>query len=181
MKHALAIWVLALLLGITACTTADLGTSTGGGGTGTTANSQADKNFLASAASSNQLEIKLSELAQQRSANLEVREFAKLMVQQHTKFSNELKGVAQQMRLTYSTNLTQGHQTRYDKVVKMTGAGFEKAFVQEMEMLYQQDIAIYQQAGSNSTNFALRAYALKNTPILQGHLRLATQLKNILP
>jgi putative membrane protein len=178
-KRMLGYLLVAILLGGSGCATANLGNTTGGTPNGT--NTQTEKAFIASAASSNQLGIKLSELALQRSGNLEVREFAKLTAQQYGKLNNELKSVAQQMRLVYATNLQSGHQARYDQVAKVNGPGFEKAFVQEMEALYQQNIAIYQQAGNDATNFALRAYALKNTPILQGHLRLATQLKNILP
>ncbi|GAB2526596.1 hypothetical protein GCM10027189_01540 [Rufibacter soli] len=69
----------------------------------------------------------------------------------------------------------------FDRVTQLSGADFDRAFVREMEVAYQQDISLYQNSATAAGNLALRGYIIKTTPVLQGQLRLATQLKNILP
>ncbi|WP_161947668.1 DUF4142 domain-containing protein [Rufibacter ruber] len=185
-------WVLAgwavvfSLILLTGCAGADVGSGTGAGagtgsGTGTPSASKADASFVAIAGSNGLLQVQLSELAMQKSANLEVREFAKLMAQQHTRINTELKGVAQQMRVTYPGALSGNDKVIYDRTAKLSSPVFEQTYAREMETALQQDIALYQNAVSSSSNLALRGFALKNTPVLQGYLRLATQLKKVVP
>lgn len=172
-----------LLWGTTSCATGEMGGNTGGTGTGTgtTASAQADQTFIENAAGGLQLRLRLSEMAVQKTANLEVREFARVVVSNHTKSINELKGVAQQMRVTYPTALPSGRQAVYDRLAQLSGSDFDRAFAREMELAYQQDISLFQSSATAAGNLALRGYILKTTPVLQGQLRLATQLKNILP
>ncbi|WP_156180660.1 DUF4142 domain-containing protein [Rufibacter radiotolerans] len=178
-----ALLLACLVWAVTSCATTDMGGSTGGSGTGTgaTSTAQADQAFIETAAGGQQLRLRLSEVAVQKTANLEAREFAKAVVTNHTKSVAELKGIAQQLRVTYPMALPSGRQAVYDRVTQLTGSDFDRAFAREMELAYQQDIALYQNSATAAGNLALRGFIIKTTPVLQGQLRLATQLKNILP
>ncbi len=180
----------ALLLGcflwwITGCATTDLATGTGGTGTDTgtrpITTTQAERSFVEGAASGAQLRLRLSETAQQKTSNLEVREFARLMVTQQSGMVSELKSIAQQLGVTFPGTLRSEHQSSYDQVAKLSGSEFDRAFTRAMEQSFQQDISSYQNGNAVTTNLALRGHILKTTPIMQGQLKLATQLKNILP
>ncbi|WP_205500486.1 DUF4142 domain-containing protein [Rufibacter psychrotolerans] len=171
-------WVLA------SCATTGTGGTTDRTGTGTggpITTTQAEREFVENAASGGQLRLQLSELAQQKTSNLEVREFARLLAKQQTTTRSELRDIAQQLRITYPTELKQAHKAVYDRVAGLSGSDFDRSYVREVEQSFLQDISVYQNAGSATTNFALRGHILKTTPIMQGQLRLATQLKNILP
>ncbi|QHL88446.1 DUF4142 domain-containing protein [Nibribacter ruber] len=180
-----ALGVAGILCTASGCATLGIGTdgtpADTGTGTGTPSTKQADQAFVSSAASSGQLEVRLSEVAVQKAVTIEVREFSRLMVQHHTKANSELQGLARQHGLTFSTTLQADHQAIYERVSKLTGAAFEKAYASEMEAAHRQDVVLYQAASSGVTlNTPLRGFALKTLPVLQGHLRLATQLKNVL-
>ncbi|GAB2526601.1 hypothetical protein GCM10027189_01550 [Rufibacter soli] len=74
-----------LLWATVGCATTDLGGNTGGTGTGTTSSVQADQTFIETAAGGQQLRLRLSEVAVQKTASLETREFAKAVMTNHTK------------------------------------------------------------------------------------------------
>src|SRR5688572_12886964 len=59
-----------------------------------------DADFVAEAVASNYAEIKLAQLAQERSSNPEVKAVAKLLETEHTKTLNELKTLAQTKAIT---------------------------------------------------------------------------------
>ena len=183
-KWIYTLGVAGILCSNTGCATLGIGTDgtpTGSGsGTETQSTKQADQAFVTAAASSGQLEVRLSEIALQKAVTIEAREFARIMVNHHSKANSELQSIARQQGVAYSTSLTSAHQATYDRVSKLTGAAFEKAYASEMEAAHQQDVTLFQGASQGSLNVSLRGYAIKTLPVLQGHLRLATQLKNVL-
>lgn len=172
--------VLGLFCLLSGCAGTEQSTSAPGRTSGSTP-SQADASFVALAGSNGLLQVQLSELAAQKSANLEVQEFAKLMAQQHSKINAELKTIARQERLAYPATLRASDKEIYDRLAKLSAPAFEQAYAREMEMALQQDVTLYQNAIPGSTSLTLRAFALKNAPVLRASLQLATQLKNVLP
>ena len=69
-----------------------------------------DKKFLAMAAQSDQNEIALSQLAQQKAANPAVKGFADKMVTEHTKMTGSMKPFADSWGLTAPTGPDADHQ-----------------------------------------------------------------------
>ena len=57
----------------------------------------------------------------------EVKQFARKMVEDHTKAGVELKQIASKQDLTLPTAMDEKHQKVYDKLVKLSGADFDKA------------------------------------------------------
>jgi putative membrane protein len=183
-KWIYTLGVAGILCSSTGCATLGIGTDgtpTGTGtGTETQSTKQADQAFVTSAASSGQLEVRLSEVALQKAVTVETRELSRIMVNHHSKANSELQSLARQQGLAYSASLRVEHQAIYDRVSKLTGAAFEKAYATEMEAAHQQDVTLFQGASQGNLNVSLRGYAIKTLPVLQGYLRLATQLKNVL-
>ncbi|GAA4307066.1 DUF4142 domain-containing protein [Nibribacter koreensis] len=183
-KWIYTLGVAGILCSSTGCATLGIGTDgtpTGTGtGTETQSTKQADQAFVTAAASSGQLELRLSEVALQKAVTIETREFSRIMVNHHGKANSELQSLARQQDLSYSTTLRSEHQAIYDRVSKLTGAAFEKAYATEMEAVHQQDVTLFRGASQGNLNVSLSGYALKTLPVLQGHVRLATQLKNVL-
>ena len=146
------------------------------GQTGTTQDS-----FLNKAMEMNQAEINLSEMAQNKAENEMVKEFADMMVQDHTKALNELRSAAGGSQSEPS--LSKEHQQMSEKLSRLSGAAFDKAYMDAMVRNHQQAIQAFQKVentGAASTrqkpgtnNKSDADIAREMLPTLQKHLNQA--------
>ncbi len=121
-------------------TTGQTGTDTQGGMTGQSGSSrsgaQANQNrqqkFVDRAAEGNMAEIQLSQLAVQRAQDPQIKQFAQTMVDEHTKALDQLKQVAGNEGLQVPSQLDKKDQKLQDKLSNLSGANFDKAYVNAM-------------------------------------------------
>src|SRR5688572_22529961 len=73
-----------------------------------------DAEFAVEAADAGLLEVQLGTLALTKASSPEVKRFAQMMVDDHTKANNELKALAQQKNISLPTTLGNEHQRKYD-------------------------------------------------------------------
>lgn len=91
-----------------------------------------DKKFLATAAQSDVNEIKLSQLAEEKATNPAVKAFAHKMVVEHKKMSASMKPFADSWGVTPPAGLDDDHQKEYDKLNGLSGADFDKEYIDQM-------------------------------------------------
>ncbi|HEY9790006.1 MAG TPA: DUF4142 domain-containing protein [Candidatus Obscuribacterales bacterium] len=99
---------------------------------GTATVSPADKKFIETSAMVNLTEIKLGELAQQKSESNDVKSFGQRMVTDHTAAQNALTPIAQKYGIQIPTKLDAEGQQNYDKLSKMSGHKFDVAYMDAM-------------------------------------------------
>lgn len=106
---------------------------TGAGGQMGRENSQSDlQKFVEKAAISNMAEIQLGQLAQQKAQNPEVKQFAQMMVDEHTKAQTELQQAASAAGVAVPSSLDEKHQKINDKLSNLNGADFDRQYVKVM-------------------------------------------------
>lgn len=152
------------------------------GGTGSTGNS-----FLSRAIEMNQAELQLSRMAQGKAENPEVKEYADMMVRDHTEALEKLRSAANVSEA--QVPLTKEHQEVYDKLARMTGAEFDSEYMSAMVRDHREAVQAFQneaenadhgrttqrqKPGNGGTNDA--AIAREMLPTLQKHLSQAEQL-----
>jgi putative membrane protein len=91
--------------------------------------SRADKSFVHDMAIVNIAEVELGKLAPERSTDNEVKKFAQLIVDDHTKSLNGLKGIAAQHNVEVPTALDGRHARVRDKIAKWHGPEFDRAYM----------------------------------------------------
>jgi predicted outer membrane protein len=91
-----------------------------------------DRNFMMRAAQGGMAEVKLGQLATQNAENQAVKDFGQKMVDDHSKANDELKGLADQKTVTLPTDLDAKDQATYDRLSKLNGAAFDKAYMKDM-------------------------------------------------
>src|ERR1700761_4972689 len=100
--------------------------------TGARAASDDDKKFLATAAQSDQNEIGLSKLAEQKASNPAVKAFARRMVAEHEKMTASMKPFAESWGVTPPSGFDDDHQKEFDKLQGMSGSDFDKEYMDQM-------------------------------------------------
>jgi len=139
---------------------------------------QQDRQFINEAASGGMAEVKLGQLAQQKAAEDSVKSFGNRMVTDHQKANNDLKQVADKVGVTLPTKLESKDQTTYDRLSKLNGPEFDRAYMQDMVADHRKDVADFQKESSAAQNPDLKDFVTKTTPVLQQHLAMAQQVQN---
>jgi len=142
-------------------------------GAGGNALSGSDKQFAEKAAIGGLAEVQMGNLAQQKAASDQVRQFGMRMVQDHTKANDELKQVASNKGIQLPTALDSKHQKKMEKLSKMTGAEFDKAYMDDMVSDHKEDVSEFKKEANGGKDADLKAFAAKTLPTLQEHLQMA--------
>ena len=103
----------------------------GTGGQTSTTISRADKTFVHDMAIANMAEVELGKLAPERSQDNEVKKFAQLMIDDHTKSLNSLKAIAAHYNVDVPADLDGRRARLRDKIAKWHGNEFDRAYMDE--------------------------------------------------
>src|SRR5438552_1637945 len=79
-----------------------------------------DRNFMEKAAMGGMAEVELGNLAKEKAANAQVKEFGAKMVQDHGKAGDELKQIASSKGVTLPTTMGAEHKREMDKLGKLS-------------------------------------------------------------
>jgi putative membrane protein len=140
---------------------------------------QSDADFLKSVAQIDMAEVHLGKLAEQKSANTDVKSFAQQMERDHAKNKAELKKLAAQMGLKLSKQLDAKHQELMDKLQGLSGKKFDEEYVHAMVEGHKDAVSLFENASKDAQNADVKMFAKNTLPMLQEHLRTAqnTQAK----
>lgn len=133
------------------------------------------------AAQSDMLEIMSSQTALQKSSNEEVRRFAQMMIDDHTRTSEELKTLAASKNVVLPTAMSGKQQSMVSKLNgAAAGMEFDREYMKMQVKAHEDAVKLFQkQANDNDAEDAdAKAFAAKNLPALQGHLTMARTMYN---
>lgn len=85
-----------------------------------------DVDFLAAASTAGLNEIELSNVAQTKATNPEVKKFAAMMVSDHTKAGEELNSLGKKKDIKPATEMDSAHKSIMQKLQGLSGADFDK-------------------------------------------------------
>ena len=127
--------------------------------------------FAKEAAQGGDAEVKLGQLAMQNGSSDAVKNFGKKMVDDHTKANENLKAAATQSNVDLPTGLSSKDQATYDRLSKLTGTDFDKAYARDMVRDHEHDIAAFRQESKSGTDTQIKQFATQTLPTLEEHLR----------
>jgi putative membrane protein len=139
-----------------------------------------DAHFAKEAAQGGMAEVKLGQLAQEKGSNDLVKSFAKRMVDDHSKANDKLKEVASRESITLPNDLSAKDQATYDRLSKLNGAAFDRAYARDMVKDHETDVAAFQKEANGGKTDSLKSFASETLPTLQDHLKQAKEMmKNV--
>lgn len=143
----------------------------------TAAVDSSDVKFANNAAGGGMAEIELSKLAQQKSTSTKIKNFAAMMVTDHSKAGDTLAMIAKNKNITLPTTLDADHQKKLDDLSKKSGADFDKAYVKIMVDDHNGALKLMQDEASNGKDADLKAFAGKVAPVVQMHIDAINKIK----
>lgn len=135
--------------------------------------SAADRTFMDKAAQGGLAEVQLGNLAKDHAKSQAVKDFGQKMVDDHTKANDELKSLASQKNVTLPTDLDAKDKATYDRLSKLNGAAFDKAYMRDMVSDHRKDVAEFKKEASSGHDPDVKNWANTTVKTLEGHLSLA--------
>jgi putative membrane protein len=138
---------------------------------------KADQVFASQAAIAEMAEVELGKMATQRGDHARVKQFDQMMIADHTKAGDELKGIAKSKGMTLPTSLDPMHQVTRDRLAKLSGAEFDRAYMDAMVTGHQTVGNNMRTEAASGADPQLKAFATKAIPTVQSHLKMALEIQ----
>jgi putative membrane protein len=145
---------------------------------GTAGGQMQDHTFMMKAAEGGMAEVQMGQLAQQNGQSQAVKDFGKRMVDDHTKANDQLKEVATQQGITLPSGVSSKDKAEYERMSKLNGDAFDKAYAKMMVSDHKKDIAEFEREANSGNNAEVKGFANQTLPTLQDHLKMAEQMNN---
>lgn len=135
-----------------------------------------DSRFVKDAALNNLIEVSLGKLAIEKGTSDAVKQFGQKMIDDCTKAADVAKQLAEAGNVNVPAALDSKHQSRVDKLAKLSGAEFDKAYAKDQLKYHQQNLRKYQDEAEYGSVAQVKNFASKSLPTVQQHLALAKEL-----
>ena len=166
--------------------------------------SNSDKNFVSDQLSDGTAEVELAKVARDHAASPDVKQFAQMMIDDHTKAGDQLKQIATTNSIPVDTKIDDKHQSLMDKLSKLDGGDFDKEYMSAMVDDHQDAVsdlrsrvdenrsatdrltgknpenpaAVKPEQSDNRVTMSINQWAADTLPTIERHLDRAKQIKD---
>ena len=130
---------------------------------------QKDANFVYEVVETNYNEIKLAELASQKSRTPALKQIAEMLQTEHTSSLNELKTLAQAKAISVPVEETEASRRKIEDLAAEEDDKFDKAWCEQMMELHDDTIEKFEKRLKDSEDAELKAFISKTLPVLKKH------------
>lgn len=146
-------------------------------GTGDWAISAPDAEFAVEAANGGMAEVELGRLAQEKATSKAVKDFGKMMIDDHSKANSELKELAKSKRIILPDSVGKEEAELESTLASKPANEFDKAYINAMVDDHRKDIATFENARRKVKYPEMKALIDKALPMLKMHLATIEKIK----
>jgi putative membrane protein len=139
--------------------------------------SEGDRQFLIKAGQANVNEIKLSHLATRKASRPDVKAFAEKMVSDHTMLEKKLRPFAMAWSVNLPAEPDADHQAEYRKLRKLSGADFDKEYINVMEKDHNQVLEAFTHEADVASDPDFKFTVISEKSVIAAHTNMADDLK----
>jgi putative membrane protein len=136
----------------------------------------ADKDFAMQAGEAGMAEVSLGELAIKNASSGEVKDFAKMMITDHTKANDELKAMAEKKGITLPADCNMCRD-KSNQLSNLKGKDFDKKYMDMMVADHKEVISKFNTESASGKDQDMKSWAAAKLPALQHHLSEAQKIK----
>lgn len=140
---------------------------------GPTAPHANDKEFMMSAAHSDQNEIQQSKMALAKGVTGMAKDMANKMIADHAKSTAALKLIASKKGVTLPTDMDADHKTMAIQMQQLSGKPFEEKYVAQMVADHQKTANTMMAHEQMTKDADLKGFIAKTLPVVENHLQMA--------
>jgi putative membrane protein len=135
----------------------------------------ASKKFITEAIEGNLAEVAVGKLAQEKGKSDGVRSFGQMLATDHADANQKAVSAANSLGVTPPSQPNAKQKTIYNKLEKLSGDAFDRAFVKDMVSDHKKDVREYEKE-AKKPNDPAAGYANETLPVLKKHLDAAQSL-----
>ena len=143
----------------------------------TSALTDADRHFLDRADRDNLEEQELGRVVLEKTKNSDVRDYAQMLVDDHTKALKDIVDLMKDKRIAQPKGLPEAEHAAWNKLKGMSGAEFDREFINMMVRDHQDAVKEFQHESNMAQDYDVKMYANHVLPALQKHLQKAQELQ----
>jgi putative membrane protein len=140
--------------------------------------SRFDRRFIEKAAKAGHEEVVISQIAVDRTANSEVKSFARQMVDDHENANKELRDLA--LKKGVALPVEKRDASDIKKWSDKKSSDFDKDYIKDQVDMHEDAIDLYEKAAKKADDPEVSAFANKILPTLRAHYEHAKQLEKSL-
>lgn len=137
--------------------------------------SKADKQFLITAARTDMTEAHEGQMATDRAAQSDVKDFAKTLVDDHTQDYQQLSVLAAKTGVSIPKGINVAKDPAIAQLDHLKGASFDRQFTKDEIADHRRALAEFKRESEHGQNADVKAYATQMLPTLEKHLHQAEQ------
>jgi len=138
--------------------------------------SNPDHMFVMEAAQGGMAEVALGRLASEKASSERVKQFGQRMVADHSKANDELKSLAQAKNISLPADVGAKHKATEERLSKMSGAAFDRAYIQEMVADHKKDVGDFRKEAQSGKDSEVKTWAAKTLPTLEEHSKMVQDI-----
>jgi putative membrane protein len=127
------------------------------------------QDFVNKAAAGGMFEVESSKLADTEAQDGNVKDFAHMMVTDHTAANTKLKKIAGEQKLGVPSALDPDHQAILDKLNSAKGAEFDHTYVEAQRDAHDEAVSLFENYSRDGDNASLKSFASETLPTLKMH------------
>jgi putative membrane protein len=139
--------------------------------------SYGDRNFVEETARDGMAEVEMARLAEQKASNPRVKEYARQLVEDHTKANEELKRIAAAQHFAAPAEIDGGARRKIDNLKELSGTKFDHEFLKHSIEDHEDNIKDFEEMTKDAENQDLKHFASTTLPRLHHHLEMARNLQ----
>jgi putative membrane protein len=128
---------------------------------------ESDRDFVTRALSINEQEVQLGRLASQQASTPEVKAMGDKMIENHTRFGQQLGGLAGQLGASPTPELSAEQRDAIARLRARTGGEFDPAFKRTVDEGHVKELAMYRDWLGRTDNPQVRTFAEGRVAALQ--------------
>jgi putative membrane protein len=155
-------------------------TAAGNTGVASTPVDEETADFFVKAADGGMAEVAAGKMAQEKATNPKVKEFAGMMVTDHTGANAGLKELAAKKNVTLPDTVSNDHKEDAADLAKKTGKDFDKAYMKMQVDDHEKTVNLFEKASKNTKDTDVKSFVDATLPKLRSHLDAARSLNKSL-
>nr|WP_315153866.1 DUF4142 domain-containing protein [uncultured Flavobacterium sp.] len=136
-----------------------------------------DSGFLTQAAELNIMEAEIGKLGYQKGIDEDVKKYAKMLIEDHSKSLEELKILASENTITMAASMSEAGTEKYNQLKELSGDDFDRKFVGMVLEEHEKGVGIMTAISQNATNEDFKLWASRQTSVFVKHYEEAKMLK----
>ena len=130
-----------------------------------------DKSFYDKAAEGGIAEVNDATLATQSATDPKVKEFAAMMIKDHTAANNKLAALAASKNLTLPSSASVLEMASHAKLKVLSGEAFDKSYIKGQIAAHKDTVKLLRKEIASGEDADAKAFAKSILPTVEGHLK----------